>query len=213
MTGISAFRGVPARWTLPVALTLAGALIGYLVATALPRTYTAQSELFFTAQGGSTVSDYNDAASLVRSQMTSYAELVTSQSVLDVVARGVTPAATAEELARRVDATVPVDTVVLKIEAEAPTPEGASTLANAVAARVSEQAAAVSPKSAQGAAVVRPSPITQAVPPSNASWPSPTLFAGTGGFLGLLLGCVLAAILPGRARNRRRESGAHAAAI
>ncbi len=198
MQSLSWYKGVPARWVLPVACTLVGALLGYLASMVVPSTYTGRSELFFTAQGGTSVTEFNDAASLVRSQMTSYAQLVTSQTVLERVAQDVGGGTTPKDLAKELKATVPVDTVVLQIEATAKTPAEAATLANAVATRVSEQATAVSPKASGGASVVRPSIVTRAVPDPERSWPNGSLFAGTGGFVGLLIGCVLAAVLPRR---------------
>lgn len=195
-----------ARWLIPVALTLIGAFLGLLIATVIPRSYTAQSELYFAAHGGDSMTELNDAASLVRSQMTSYAQLARAGSVLDLVARDVAWTASLEDLARQVEATVPVETVVLKIEATGPSPDEAAALANSVTRHVSEQALAISPTSLEGASVVRAALITQAGSSEKAAWPSRRLFTGTGAFLGLLVGCALAAALPGPVRPQRSLS-------
>lgn len=194
-----------ARWLIPVGLTLVGALIGLLVASVTPRSYTAQSELYFAANGGESITELNDAASLVRSQMTSYAELATARSVLDPVAREIEWTDSLQDLAKQVEVTVPVDTVVLKIQTKGASPEKAAALANSLTRHISEQASAISPKQ-QGTSVVRAALITQAAASGDASSPSRRLFTGTGAFIGLLVGCAIAAVLPGRRIRPQRSS-------
>lgn len=202
MQGQKIDKAAAKRWMVPVALTVAGALIGLLIASVLPRAYTGQSELYFSADGGESLSELNDAATLVRAQMPSYAELVTAGAVLERVAGEMHWQGSMESLAKRVSGTVPVDSVVLRIEAEGGSPAEAAQLANAVARYVAEYVAGASPRSAQGATVVTASLVTRAVDPTGASSPNQQLFIGGGALLGLLIGSAVAAALPWREHRR-----------
>lgn len=202
MQGRELDKATTRLWVAPVALTVAGALIGLLIASVLPRAYTSQSELYFSASGGESLSELNDAATFVRAQMPSYAQLATAGDVLERVAGEVQWQGSMESLAKRVSGTVPVDSFVLRIDAEGGSPAEAAQLANAVARYVADYVVGASPRSAQGATVVNASLVTRAVDPAGASSPNHQLIIGGGAFLGLLIGGAVAATLRWRERGR-----------
>ena len=77
------------------------------------------TRLFF-AVAGDNVTDLAQGSSFAEKQMASYAQVATSPLVLDPIARELGLPITGVELARSVEATVPVDTVIIEIASPIP---------------------------------------------------------------------------------------------
>jgi succinoglycan biosynthesis transport protein ExoP len=104
------------RWFSVLAIAITTLAMASVVTLAMPKKYTATTRLFF-AVASDNVSDLAQGSSFAEKQMASYAQVATSPLVLDPVARELGLQITAVELARRVEATVPADTVILEIAA------------------------------------------------------------------------------------------------
>ena len=87
--------------------------------------------------------------------MSSYAEVATSPRVLAPVIQQLGLRTTPKELAESVEATVPVDTVILEIAATDPDPTRAAEIANAVGQELAKAAADLSPQKEDGTKAVQ----------------------------------------------------------
>lgn len=187
------------RWLVPLATTLVGALIGLVVAVVTPDTYTATAQLFFGARGGSTLAEQSSGTELVRSQVPSFSELVTSQRVLSEVGATLPGTPSPTDLAKRLETDVPLDTVVLSITATGPSAAESADLANKVATVVARESILLGPAQADGSPALQATVTSQALPPARPSAPSTVVHLAIGAFLGLLAGCAaVAAALTGR---------------
>jgi polysaccharide biosynthesis transport protein len=131
------------RWLSIVIITLL-ALASVSAATLLtPKAYTATSRLFFAVDGDSRSSLAH--SSLVEKQMALYAEEATSPKVLDQVVEQLGLDTTSVQLADSIEATVPVDTVILEVAVTDPDPRQAARIANAVGTELAKAAGELTP--------------------------------------------------------------------
>ncbi|MGY1692663.1 polysaccharide biosynthesis tyrosine autokinase [Geodermatophilus sp. SYSU D01105] len=157
-------------------------------------TYTAQATLFFSVGAAESVDDLQQGGNATRAQMTSYASLVETPSVLQPVIDRLDLAETTSSLAGQVDVTAPSDTVLLEIEVTDTDAGQAARIANAVADQVITVVEDLSPT---GTDAVRPAieatVVAPAETPRKTSSPDVLLNLAAGIVLGLGLG-VLAAL-------------------
>jgi polysaccharide biosynthesis transport protein len=179
------------RWLSVLIITLTTLALASVVTLAMPRKYTATTRLFF-AVAGDNVSDLAQGSSFAEKQMASYAEVATSPIVLDQVIRQLSLPITGVKLAENVEATVPVDTVIIEIAATDPDPREAAKIADAVGARLSKVAAGLSPNREDGTDAVRATTLAAAEVPKSPSSPKIVRNLGLGLLLGLLLGAGVA---------------------
>ena len=150
------------------------------------------------------MSDLAQGSNFAEKQMSSYAEVATSPRVLAPVIQQLGLRTTPKELAESVEATVPVDTVILEIAATDPNPTRAAEIANAVGQELAKAAADLSPQKEDGTEAVQATTIAAAEVPDEASSPKILRNLGVGLILGLLLGlgvAVLRHVLDTRVRN------------
>jgi polysaccharide biosynthesis transport protein len=179
------------RWLSVLIITLTTLALASLVTLAMPKKYTATTRLFF-AVAGDNVSDLAQGSSFAEKQMASYAEVATSPIVLDEVVRQLSLPITGVKLAEYVEATVPVDTVIIEIAATDPDPRQAAKIADAVGTRLSKVAAGLSPNREDGTDAVRATALAVAEVPKSPSSPKILRNLGLGLLLGLLLGAGVA---------------------
>jgi polysaccharide biosynthesis transport protein len=179
------------RWLGVVIIALTTLALASLVTLAMPKKYTATTRLFF-AVAGESVSELAQVSTFAEKQMSSYAEVATSPRVLTPVIQQLALGVTAEELARSVEATVPVDTVILDIAATDTDPTRAALIANAVGAELATTAGDLSPKRQDGTEAVQATTVAAAQVPTEASSPNIPRNLGVGLLLGLLLGVSVA---------------------
>jgi polysaccharide biosynthesis transport protein len=176
------------RWLSVLIIALTTLAVASVLTLAMPRQYTATTRLFF-AVAGDNVADLAQGSSFAEKQMASYAQVATSPLVLDAVVRELDLPMTGVELARSVQATVPVKTVIIEIAATDPNPRQAASIADAVGTHLSKTAAGLSPNREDGTETVRVTTLAVAEVPTFPS--SPNIPRNLG--LGLLLGVVLGA--------------------
>jgi capsular exopolysaccharide synthesis family protein len=174
-----------------VALTIVA--VASLVTLLMPKKYTATTQLYFSVTADS-VTELAQGSTFAEGQMSSYAKVATSPKVLDAVIREVPLSTTAEDLAKSVEVTVPLNTVVLDIAATDHDPRRAAEIANAVGVELANVAEELAPDRPDGSEAVRVTTVASAKIPDEASSPSVIRNLALGLILGLFLGFGLAVL-------------------
>jgi capsular exopolysaccharide synthesis family protein len=198
------------RWLSVLIIALTALALASAVTLAMPERYTATTRLFITVAGGESATDLAQGSNFAAKQMSSYAEVATSPRVLAPVIQQLALRTTPKELAESVEATVPVDTVIVEIAATDLNPTRAAEIANAVGQELTKAAADLSPKKADGTEAVQATTFAPAEVPDEASSPKILQNIGIGLIIGLLMGlgvAVLRHVLDTRVRN---EDDVHA---
>ena len=191
------------RWLAAMStILLVLAVVGGVTAMQ-PPTYEASANVFVRTDPGSSVTDRSAAADYARQQISTYADLVTTPIVLDPAIKSLGLTADARELANRVSAAVPEDTLLISITAKAGDAQSSAELANAVAGSLRTQVAEL--ESASGPATVQLTIVTPATAPSSPA--SPNLLQNLVlGLIAALLAGFLAALLRDLLDNKIRKS-------
>jgi capsular exopolysaccharide synthesis family protein len=183
------------RWrlvclTLLVCLGLAG-----LFTVTRTKIYQATTQVFVSLRGGTSTSNsaYQDTL-FSQQRVKSYVKIANSPSVTQPVVDRLRSRLTARQLAARITASAPADTVLINISVRGPDPAQARDLANAVAARFSTVVAEL-----ESPGPGRPSPVTVTVvrpaeQPGGPISPRPALNLGLALVAGLALGVGLAVL-------------------
>lgn len=154
----------------------------------VPPKYEASARLYVYSDSATNTSDLSLGSTYAQQVVKSYAALATSPLVLGEVVRNRNLRLTADKAANNVVVSVPLDTVILNIQASSVSPRGAAELANGVADQLPLTVQSLSPTSSSTSARVRISQIARAEVPVSGSGPSlPVLLV-----VGLILGFVLA---------------------
>jgi len=132
------------RWLSIVIITLLTLASVSAATLMMPKAYTATTRLFFAVAGGSLTS-LAQGSSLVEKQMAEYAELATSPRVLDQVVEQLGLDTTSVQLADSIEATVPVDTVIVEVAVTDRDPRQAARIANAVSTELGKAAGELTP--------------------------------------------------------------------
>jgi succinoglycan biosynthesis transport protein ExoP len=192
------------RWLGVLIIALTALALASTVTLVMPKKYTATTQLFFGVASDS-VSDLAEGSNFAAKQVSSFAEVATSPRVLMPVIEQLGLHVTPRELAKSVEATVPVNnTVILEIAATDPDPTRAAQIANAVGAELAKAAADLSPERQDGTEAVRVNTIAAAEVPIEVSSPKVLQNLGIGLILGLVLGigmAVLRDVLDTKVRN------------
>ncbi len=122
-------------------LTVASVSATTLITT---KAYTATTRLLFAVAGDSP-SSLAQGSSVVEKQMALYAEVATSPRVLDQVIEQLSLDTTSDQLADSIEASVPVDTVIIEVAVTNPDPRQAAGIANAVGTELVKAAGELTP--------------------------------------------------------------------
>lgn len=183
-------RIVQDRWRSIVVVMLV-VLAGTALATALmPKVYEAETLLFVSTPGGKDNEALRDGNTFTQLRVMSYVDVTSTRKVLDPVIETLKLNTTAEKLAKKIDATVPPGTVLLKVTATNPDPRVAAQIADAVGTQLTKTVAEL--ESVAAASPVRVTVLTPPVVPTDPSSPKTARNASLGVVLGLLLGLGLA---------------------
>jgi capsular exopolysaccharide synthesis family protein len=203
-------------WILILALTLVGvaAAAGYSIIKT-PE-YQATSKVFVSTQGGDTVQDLQSGNTFTQQRVQTYSDLVSTPVVLLPVAAALRLNLTAEQLAKMVTASSPLNTTLIEITVTSTSAKQAADIANATGqslTSVVEDLETPSQKSADGtnadgtSAAISPVKLTrvqEATVPQAPSSPNVPLNIALGLLVGLALGvgvAVLRETLDNRIRN------------
>ncbi|MET8416202.1 polysaccharide biosynthesis tyrosine autokinase [Streptomyces sp. NPDC005134] len=200
-------KALARRWpTVVVCLVLA---IGAALAATSFSTpvYEARTQLFVATRTGEDSAELNQGQTFSQARVQSYAAIVTTRQVTRPVVKELRLRTTPEELASRITAVAPLNTVLINITVRDTKPERAARIANAVAQRFSAAVERLeAPKRAPDSERSRSSrtrdgvsPISlgvtqEAVAPTGPVSPRPLLNLAAGVLSGLLLGAGLVAL-------------------
>jgi capsular polysaccharide biosynthesis protein len=189
------------HWRIVAVCAVLGAAIGLGGSMLVPPSYTVRTELFL-ASAGATPQDRLQNGEFIRTRVPTYASLVTSAAVLDVVRRNLNIPASEKQVADDITATNPLNTVSIGITVT----DSSARRAEAVAAEISSVADSVIAgleTEAGGASPVRVAVVTPAVAPTGPDGPSRKLYAALGIFGGILVGAGAGLLRDARAQRRR----------
>jgi capsular polysaccharide biosynthesis protein len=110
----------------------------------MPKAYTATARLFF-AMAADSPSSLARGSSFVQKQMAVYADVATSPRVLDQVVEQLDLDTTSVQLADSIEASVPMDTLIMEVAVTDPDPRQAARIANAVGTEVEKAAGELTP--------------------------------------------------------------------
>lgn len=179
-------------WVIIAVMTCVGALGGFVTGVLEAPSFRSTATVLLVPAAESEDTELGPVTSFMNSQVQSYAELVSSPVVLDAVTAEESLGISAGELASRVEAEVPVDTLVIDVSVVDTDPARAAALANATAGQLQDAVAQLAPDGASGAPTVELRSVGQAQPPVSAESPRKLLRLLVGAGLGLFLGVLVA---------------------
>ncbi|WP_306190771.1 polysaccharide biosynthesis tyrosine autokinase [Streptomyces sp. MK5] len=196
-------KALARRWpTVGVCLVLAVGAALAVTSLSTP-VYEARTQLFVATRTGEDSTQLNQGQSFSQARVQSYAEVVTSSQVTAPVVKQLGLHITPEELASRITAVAPLNTVLIDITVRDPSPKHAARIANAVAQQLSSvverletpkrPAVAKSSKKSRTGDETPVSPVSlgvtqAATAPADPVSPRPLLNLAVGTLGGLLLG-------------------------
>lgn len=193
-------------WWLIALSTVAMAGLTLLVSVRATPIYSAKSSVFVSIPTGNTAGELSQGSTYTQNLMQSFADLATRPVVMNAVIDDLDLDTTPVHLARKVDARVSGDTVILEVYASDSDPDQAAAIANSVVKNLAVAAAEVSTKRDDGTPSVEMTALGEATPPTYQSSPNKRRNVVAGVLAGLLLGIALAvaaAKLDTRVRTRR----------
>lgn len=182
------------RW-FTVALTIVTFLVlgAALIASSTP-TYSATAELFVAPGSRPGVDEALQGSRFYENRVKTYALIVDSTIVLEPVIEQLGLDTTPRELAERVSASAPVETVLLHVNVKDESAQQAATIANAVATQFREIAPQLESVGGEGEEPVRISIVQPATPPDDPISPNKRLIVLMSLMLGIAGGFAIAVI-------------------
>jgi capsular exopolysaccharide synthesis family protein len=187
------------RWILVVVAAFLGVGVAAFVTPARTSVYRANTSLFFSVSGASTISDLSQGAAYTQNLIPAFVAVATTAAVLDPVKQQLGLHMTDSKLATRVHPKAVIGTVIMYISADGSSPQQAAAIANAVAEQLSKIVAQLSPAVARsGAKELSATVVAPARVPRSALATGGKKTRYVEGLLGgLLLGIFLARLLEG----------------
>jgi len=136
MTVADVLRAVRARWLLLVLCCLIPVGAAVAVAHASSPAYESTAQLYVASRDASSAPDAYQGALLAQQQAPSLAQLVNSPAVMRAVIADLHLATSPSQLATRVSATSPTNSVLIDVTAHGSSPADTRDIANAAAARL-----------------------------------------------------------------------------
>lgn len=187
-------RVLKARWLVIVASTLIGALAAFGWVLTQPKVYTADaSGLVQSVQNDSVAMSYT-SSTLATQRVTSYVELGKLRSVAQYAIDQLELDTSPESLVSRVNVSNPTDTLIIRVEAKASTPEAARDLAQAWVEGMALEVNEMETGDPNTTGNLRLAPRESAELPTKPSSPNLELALAIGIVLGLSIGLTIALI-------------------
>ncbi len=120
------------RWRLVAGILLAAVVAAALSSALMQREFRAETQLFVSAHSSADASALMQGGNFTQQRVKSYADIVDSPRVLQPVIDELRLDMDALELARRVTASAPLDTVLINVAVQHASPEEAASIANAI---------------------------------------------------------------------------------
>lgn len=183
------------NWVLIAAFAIAGIVIAGVGSLFIRPIYTSTTSVFVAIQTGSTNSgsELNQGSTYVQNQIKSFAQVATSDSVLQPVIDELDLDTTVTDLAERVSATAPLDLVIIDISVEDYSPGAAADIANAIGEQLITTVEQLS-KPDNAASPVKITRVSPALNAEEATSPNIRLNLVVGLLLGLVIGIAIAVL-------------------
>jgi capsular exopolysaccharide synthesis family protein len=182
-------------WILIVAVTLVGIAGAAVTSILMTPKYIASTQLFVSVQSSESVTpgELVQGSSAAQQKVRSYVDVVRSSRVLDPVIAELDLPDTAEELAERVTASSPLNTVLIDVAVEDTSPQLAADTVNAIGASFSDLVVTqLEAPAGGGPSLVKIETIESAIPPVDPASPNIPLNLALGLLIGLIIGCGVA---------------------
>ena len=193
-------------WVLIVAVTLSGLLVSGIASILIAPVYTSSTSVFVAIQSaGDSGSDLNAGTTYVQNQVKSFAEVATTDRVLQPVIDQLQLSTSVTDLAKRVTASAPLDTVIITISVTDASPSVAADVANSIGTNLIDTVEELS-KPASGSSPVKMSTVSPALEATSATSPNVRLNLVIGTLIGLAVGIaisVLRTVLDTRVHSER----------
>jgi len=183
------------RWGL-IALVLAFAVGAAIAVTRFTTPlYLSTTKIFVSTQASDNPSDLLQGSSFTQQRVKSYADLVTSPSVLSPVVRELGLGVPHDTLVKRITATVPLNEVIIQIDVLDESRFNAARIANRLAMSLTQKVADIESPLSGAASPVKLSIVQPGSLASKPDSPKPLLNYALGLFVGFVLGLGLAVLL------------------
>jgi capsular exopolysaccharide synthesis family protein len=199
------------RWQVVAIAIVLGLLAGLGATAALAPRYESTSTVFLSLDRGGSATEFNAGSIFALNLVPSYAEVATMPVVLRPVVVELDLDLTPAELASRVSVEIPANTTLLDITVTDASAERAAAIANAIAVRMQDAVAELSPRTEAGGAALRVTTTSPAVPPTRASSVAPTTVVLGATALTALIGIAVALLLETTRRPLRTRAEVTAA--
>ncbi|MEA5456998.1 polysaccharide biosynthesis tyrosine autokinase [Sinomonas sp. JGH33] len=190
-------------WVLIVVMALLGVASAAVFSILSKPQFKASAQVFVSTQSGGTVQDLVQGNTFTQQRVKTYAGLVTTPIVLLPVISNLHLSVTADELAKTVTASAPLDTTLIEISATSPDPVKAADTANGISESLTNVVQNIESTGSQ-TAQVKLTRVKEADVPATPVTPNVPINVALGLFVGLALG-VGAAVLRHTLDNRVRS--------
>lgn len=189
-------RILRARWRLILLCTLLAVGAAAVATFAVTPIYSAQAQLFVsTSQGDAgSAGGLAQGSQFAQQRVKSYADIIDSPTVTEDVVQDLGLPVSARALESQIEASAPLDTVLINVDVTDESPEQAQAIANAVAVRFTEVADDLETPDGAASSPVKVSVVRSADLPQAPVSPRPLLNLALGLLVGLAVG-VGAAVL------------------
>lgn len=180
-------------WLLVASLALLGAVLGYGYASLQAPSYRAQTSTLVTTDVGGNASELLQGSTYAENLVASYVRLVTSERVLRPVVEAEDLAETPRQLANRVTAEAPLNTLLIDISVTDGDPDRAVRIADRITESLADTVREVSPV-VDNEPSIRLTTVETAATPRFPFAPNKRLLTAAGLAAGLLLGVGVALV-------------------
>jgi succinoglycan biosynthesis transport protein ExoP len=198
------------RWITITVLILLGIAASAAVTIVSTPKYQASTLVYIQVQSSGSVGELVQGSAFVQSQVKSFAEVVSTPRVLDPAIKNLGLDLTAEDLAKTVIASAPLDTVNIEITVTNDSPTAAATIANAVTASFRQAVGEITTTTGtDSVSQVSVSVLREATIPSAPTAPNTSMNLALGFLVGVALGlglAILREVLDTRIRGERDVS-------
>ncbi|MEU9389984.1 Wzz/FepE/Etk N-terminal domain-containing protein [Streptomyces sp. NPDC048324] len=175
------------HWRFFVVCVLLGLAGATAVTVLMPRSYTADAQLFVATRDESSGAAYQGGL-FTQQRVKSYTRIVTSPAVLDGVIAELGLPTTSDHLAKKINATAPLDTTLVDIKVTDRSPVRAQAIADATAVHLTQYIATVEGGTKGSPPLVKASVVGGSQPPSTPTSPRPGLNLAIGLVAGTVVG-------------------------
>ncbi|NJP30803.1 polysaccharide biosynthesis tyrosine autokinase [Micromonospora thermarum] len=212
MTVLQYLRAIRNRWYLVVPVAVVGLGLAAIFSFAQTPVYSASVQMFVSTGGAGDAGQLNQAGNFTQQRVRSYVGIVNSPEVARAVIDRLDLPYAPEELSENIEASSPVDTVLLDIEVTDTSAERARDIANQLAEEFPRLVAQLETPGGGGASPVRLTVTRRAVTPEAPVSPNTKLNLALGLVLGLAAGVGAAVLRDSLDRTIRNKNDAVKAA-